>query len=333
MLADAVRSSPVLHPRPRVRNSFRARSTLTIWAHRHIVARHPPCFRHEPFWHEPAALIYSPDTRKKAHVEPVDRREFLALAAAAPLMQAPRSSSMFVCMHEISSDRFDFKTAMEGYAKAGIRAVEPLLVKVREFSHPDVLQGARTGTLPRRASRPTGQIRLFRRHDDRQHPVADGVTIDPGMGGSASGRTGGATASCHPIPEDLQYAAGFVDVLQRGGMTVKGRSTAGRTSKLGDEVETAGEVAGTSHGRTVPPQNRQPAREDRSHQVSIQCPRLFSRDRCNVSQQGHLLRDGDAIQEIDCRETKQFLITRDSLNSPEMFFKHLFGAADDGGDA
>lgn len=40
---------------------------------------------------------------------------------------------MFVCMHEASSDRFDFKTAMEGYARAGVRAVEPALVKVREF--------------------------------------------------------------------------------------------------------------------------------------------------------------------------------------------------------
>ena len=41
-------------------------------------------------------------------------------------MQATRPGSMFVCMHEASSDRFDFKTAMEGYAKAGIRAV-PLI--------------------------------------------------------------------------------------------------------------------------------------------------------------------------------------------------------------
>jgi predicted ATPase len=44
--------------------------------------------------------------------------------------------------------------------------------------------------------------------------------------------------------------------------------------------------------------------------------------------------DGDGIEEIDCRETKHFLITRDFLNSPERFFKHLFGAVtDDGGDA
>ena len=39
--------------------------------------------------------------------------------------------------------------------------------------------------------------------------------------------------------------------------------------------------------------------------------------------------DGDAIQEVDYRETKHFLITRDFLNSPERFFKHLFGTVDD----
>jgi predicted ATPase len=39
--------------------------------------------------------------------------------------------------------------------------------------------------------------------------------------------------------------------------------------------------------------------------------------------------DGDAIQEIDYRETKHFLITRDFLNSPERFFKHLFNASEE----
>ena len=58
----------------------------------------------------------------------LDRRSFLALAAASPLVQRTSSGSMFVCMHEASSDKFDFRTAMEGYAKAGIRAVEPSLV-------------------------------------------------------------------------------------------------------------------------------------------------------------------------------------------------------------
>jgi predicted ATPase len=37
--------------------------------------------------------------------------------------------------------------------------------------------------------------------------------------------------------------------------------------------------------------------------------------------------DGDAIEEIAYRETKQYLITRDFLSSPDRFFKHLF--ADD----
>ena len=35
--------------------------------------------------------------------------------------------------------------------------------------------------------------------------------------------------------------------------------------------------------------------------------------------------DGDRMEEIDYRETRHFLITRDFLNSPERFYKHLFG--------
>lgn len=34
--------------------------------------------------------------------------------------------------------------------------------------------------------------------------------------------------------------------------------------------------------------------------------------------------DGDAVQKTEYRDTKHFLITRDFLNSPERFFKHLF---------
>jgi len=70
---------------------------------------------------------------------PINRREFLALASL-PLLSgsfrtlAEEGSGMFVCMHEITSITFDFRTAMEGYARAGIRAVEPDLGKVREFA-------------------------------------------------------------------------------------------------------------------------------------------------------------------------------------------------------
>ncbi len=42
--------------------------------------------------------------------------------------------------------------------------------------------------------------------------------------------------------------------------------------------------------------------------------------------------DGDAIVEIAYQETKQFLVTRDFLNSPERYFKHLFAEVDDGGE-
>jgi hypothetical protein len=38
--------------------------------------------------------------------------------------------------------------------------------------------------------------------------------------------------------------------------------------------------------------------------------------------------DGDAIQEISYRETTHFLLTRDLLNSPDTFFKHLFSPGD-----
>jgi sugar phosphate isomerase/epimerase len=73
----------------------------------------------------------------------MNRREFFALAAVAPLMQATRPGSLFVCMHQASSDRFDFRTAMEGYAKAGIRAVEPQLTKIREFAQKESPAAAR----------------------------------------------------------------------------------------------------------------------------------------------------------------------------------------------
>jgi predicted ATPase len=44
--------------------------------------------------------------------------------------------------------------------------------------------------------------------------------------------------------------------------------------------------------------------------------------------------DGDAIREVTYRETEHYLLTRDFLNSPERYFKHLFGTLnDEPGDA
>jgi len=81
----------------------------------------------------------------------LNRREFMALAAVPPLIQTtqsgpavgPGTGRMFVSMHEASSGSFDFKTAMEGYARAGIRAVEPDLTKVREFAMKESAAAAR----------------------------------------------------------------------------------------------------------------------------------------------------------------------------------------------
>ena len=78
--------------------------------------------------------------------QPLDRRDFLTLAAAAaavPVLTEAAGPGVFVCIHETSSDGFDFKTAMEGYAKAGIKAVEPTLVKVQEFAQKESVAAAK----------------------------------------------------------------------------------------------------------------------------------------------------------------------------------------------
>ncbi len=79
-------------------------------------------------------------------MEPLDRRDFLTLAATAvavPVLAEAAGAGVFVCIHETSSDGFDFKTAMEGYSKAGIKAVEPTLVKVQEFAQKDSVAAAK----------------------------------------------------------------------------------------------------------------------------------------------------------------------------------------------
>jgi sugar phosphate isomerase/epimerase len=70
---------------------------------------------------------------------PLNRREFAALAAV-PLLAGSATpgqsidDGMFVCMHGATSSRSDFRTMMEAWARAGIRAVEPDLPNVRRFA-------------------------------------------------------------------------------------------------------------------------------------------------------------------------------------------------------
>jgi len=107
----------------------------------------------------------------------MNRREFLAVTAAAPLMQTTTrtAGSMFVCMHEASSDRFDFRAAMEGYAKAGIKAVEPALTKIREFAQKESPAVAKRllDDLGLKAASSSNQLGLAESGDARMRSLED----------------------------------------------------------------------------------------------------------------------------------------------------------------
>jgi sugar phosphate isomerase/epimerase len=75
--------------------------------------------------------------------EQMTRRELIGLAGAAALALPSSRSGIFVCMHEATSTPFDFRAAMEGYSRAGVRAVEVMLTKVREFSEKNSVAAAR----------------------------------------------------------------------------------------------------------------------------------------------------------------------------------------------
>jgi sugar phosphate isomerase/epimerase len=104
------------------------------------------------------------------------RRTFVkALAAAPALIQTPLSGAWFACMHEASSDRFDFRAAMEGYAKAGVRAVEPQLTKVREFAQKESVAAARRllDDLGLKAVSSSNQVGLAEPGDARARSLED----------------------------------------------------------------------------------------------------------------------------------------------------------------
>jgi 2-keto-myo-inositol isomerase len=83
----------------------------------------------------------------------VNRRDFMAISAgvgavAAGLAgiqkaKAADTSGLIVCMHGITSSEFDFRTCMEGWARAGITAAEPDLVKAREYEQANGAGSAR----------------------------------------------------------------------------------------------------------------------------------------------------------------------------------------------
>ena len=85
------------------------------------------------------------------------RREFIQTVGAGSLAlsmpdraqaqargQAPsQGGGLFVSIHQASTSRYDFKTSVEGIAKAGVRAVEFDIAKVREFAKTDSVAAAK----------------------------------------------------------------------------------------------------------------------------------------------------------------------------------------------
>src|SRR5688572_8535512 len=74
----------------------------------------------------------------------IKRRDFIhSVGAGTIALSLPRHTSaqttparggLFVCIHQASTSRYDFKTSVEGIAEAGVRAVEFDIAKVREFA-------------------------------------------------------------------------------------------------------------------------------------------------------------------------------------------------------
>lgn len=88
---------------------------------------------------------------------------------------AQEANDLYVCMHEITSISFDFRTAMEGYAKAGIKAVEVDLGKVREFAEMEspVIAGKLLDDLGLKAVSSSNQLFLEEPGPRRKQSIED----------------------------------------------------------------------------------------------------------------------------------------------------------------
>jgi 4-hydroxyphenylpyruvate dioxygenase len=65
------------------------------------------------------------------------------LVAGAQARTNPATGGLFVCIHQASTSRYDFKTSVEGIAKAGVRAVEVDIAKVQEFAKTESVAAAK----------------------------------------------------------------------------------------------------------------------------------------------------------------------------------------------
>lgn len=99
----------------------------------------------------------------------------MAAVAGSSTAKAADTSGLIVCMHGITSSEFDFRTCMEGWAKAGIKAVEPDLVKARQHEEANGKGSARKllDDLGLVAYSSTNQLSLEETSDARVQAIED----------------------------------------------------------------------------------------------------------------------------------------------------------------
>src|SRR5688500_2584496 len=71
------------------------------------------------------------------------RNTHAAQARGAQAQAKPAAGGLFVCIHQASTSRYDFKTSVEGIAKAGVRAIEVDIAKVQEFAKTESVAAAK----------------------------------------------------------------------------------------------------------------------------------------------------------------------------------------------
>ena len=98
-----------------------------------------------------------------------------ATVAGSSTTSAASNSDMFICMHGATSNGFDFRAAMEGWARAGITAAEPDLPMARVFEDANGPGSARRlmDDLGIRAASSTNQLFLEETGPRRPQAVED----------------------------------------------------------------------------------------------------------------------------------------------------------------
>ena len=173
-----------------------------------------------------------------------------ASAGSVGAVKAPDTSGLIVCMHGITSSEFDFRTCMEGWAKGGIKAVEPDLVKARDHEMASGKGSARKliDDLGLTAYSSTNQLSWDEPGDARTKALEDlkwKVEMAESLGATRLVIPSAANKD-HKLPDYDQ----LYEVLQQMGEIAKPHNVAlmlefTRVSKLVNNVRTSLEVVRT----------------------------------------------------------------------------------------